>query len=549
MLLDQFKQAGFLHSNGIMNASFVKKLKNNPEWMKELNTYDGESISEKLFLLDGRQKTVCEVCGKPTKFRSFSEGYERFCSAACRKQSSASHRPQLKGAANPETLAKMRATCLSRNGFANPFQQKNLPRGKPNLEKQKATMLERYGVDHVSKIPGISEQKLATFKANYSGKSKAIETNLQRYGVTWATQAPEIIAKIKAARHRNTFETIIKSTRFLERMTPLFSIEEFHGHEHPMRYRCNSCNEEFEASFEDGKLPRCPICFPLRSNSSIAENEIASFVQNLVPSESIIRGDRSILNGKHLDILIPGRKLAIEYNGNYYHAELSAGRGRGYHLEKTLGCEKAGIRLLHIFSDEWIESRPIVESIISSALGVYSNKIGARQLEIAQLPSLASFYDANHIQGRAGSSVNFALIDLQTKEVLAGLSFRKPRFSKKADWEITRFATKLNYSIPGSFSKLLKAFRSKYSGSIITYSERRLFSGKVYLQNGFTALTPSPAGYWYTDDYHRRENRLKFQKHKIAGADPALTEWENMQLLGYDRIWDCGQHVYICSSS
>jgi len=31
---------------------------------------------------------------------------------------------------------------------------------------------------------------------------------------------------------------------------------------------------------------------------------------------------------------------------------------------------------------------------------------------------------------------------------------------------------------------------------------------------------------------------------KLELFDPALTEWENMQLNGYDRIWDCGNRVY-----
>ena len=26
--------------------------------------------------------------------------------------------------------------------------------------------------------------------------------------------------------------------------------------------------------------------------------------------------------------------------------------------------------------------------------------------------------------------------------------------------------------------------------------------------------------------------------------DPHLTEWQNMQLNGYDRIWDCGHYKF-----
>lgn len=44
------------------------------------------------------------------------------------------------------------------------------------------------------------------------------------------------------------------------------------------------------------------------------------------------------------------------------------------------------------------------------------------------------------------------------------------------------------------------------------------------------------------------ESRQKYQKHKLKNKlekfDPNLTEWENMQMNGYDRIWDCGNLVF-----
>jgi hypothetical protein len=44
-------------------------------------------------------------------------------------------------------------------------------------------------------------------------------------------------------------------------------------------------------------------------------------------------------------------------------------------------------------------------------------------------------------------------------------------------------------------------------------------------------------------------SRLKCQKHKLQNIletfDPSLTEWENLQLNDYDRIWDCGVLTYV----
>jgi hypothetical protein len=41
---------------------------------------------------------------------------------------------------------------------------------------------------------------------------------------------------------------------------------------------------------------------------------------------------------------------------------------------------------------------------------------------------------------------------------------------------------------------------------------------------------------------------MNFQKKNIKKYmkyEDSLTEWENMQLNGYDRVWDCGTDVWI----
>jgi hypothetical protein len=43
-------------------------------------------------------------------------------------------------------------------------------------------------------------------------------------------------------------------------------------------------------------------------------------------------------------------------------------------------------------------------------------------------------------------------------------------------------------------------------------------------------------------------NRTHFQKHKLNRIlekfDSGLSEWQNMQINGYDRIWDCGHFKF-----
>ena len=49
-------------------------------------------------------------------------------------------------------------------------------------------------------------------------------------------------------------------------------------------------------------------------------------------------------------------------------------------------------------------------------------------------------------------------------------------------------------------------------------------------------------------NYLNRINRMNYQKHslekKLQTFDANLSEWDNMQLNNFDRIWDCGNLKY-----
>ena len=129
------------------------------------------------------------------------------------------------------------------------------------------------------------------------------------------------------------------------------------------------------------------------------------------------------------------------------------------------------------------------------------------------------------------------------------MSFSKPRFNKKYDYELIRFANTLDTTVLGGFQRLLKTFRNEYKGSIISYANRRLFNGEIYKSAGFKELhTTSPGYIWINHDLNII-SRYKTQKHKLIkniGENIShLSEPEIMENLGYSKLWDCGQKVFI----
>lgn len=77
-------------------------------------------------------------------------------------------------------------------------------------------------------------------------------------------------------------------------------------------------------------------------------------------------------------------------------------------------------------------------------------------------------------------------------------------------------------------------------------------TNNVYLKNGFTLDSTIKPDYSYYNSKvsrYKRFHKFSFGKSSLRIKFPdvyrdELTEWEIMQKLGYDRIWDCGKFKF-----
>ena len=281
-------------------------------------------------------------------------------------------------------------------------------------------------------------------------------------------------------------------------------------------------------------------------NKSLAEKEIADFVRGM--GVDLQCGNRTLLGGKELDMYAPDRGIAIEFNGVYWHSEKN-GKGKNYHLDKQKKCSDIGIRLVHILDTEWKSKEDIVRSRLSNLFGM-SKRVYARKCRVGVVDnSTASvFFDRTHIQGRCAQSVAYGLWYEGT--LVACMSFGKSRFSKKYEWELLRFSNELNTSVVGAAGKLFSYFKKLVNPkSVVSYCDLRWNTGNMYSAIGFTEVGRSSPNYWYTNNYTFLESRMRYQKHKLSNIlplfDESKSEWQNMSDNGFDRIWDCGNSVYV----
>jgi very-short-patch-repair endonuclease len=300
---------------------------------------------------------------------------------------------------------------------------------------------------------------------------------------------------------------------------------------------------------------RCPHCHKKFSNE---EKELLDFIKSFY-NKTIITNTKDVISPYELDIYLPEDKIAIEFDGLYWHSEKFL--NKDYHYLKTKLCNEKGIRLIHIFEDEWYYEykRVITKSKIKYILKCSYDlpKIYARNCEVrpeVNFKEKNDFLVKNHIQGRDMSSIRLGLY--YKGKLVSLMTFGKLRISlgnkhyKSSDdsYELIRFASDINYIVIGAFSKLFNYFINNYDvNTIITYADIRWSEGNIY-NDIFTLDHISKPSYSYTDGI-RRHNRFQFRKQRLKELfpeyyDEKLTEFQIMDKTKYYRIWDCGNYVY-----
>jgi hypothetical protein len=487
--------------NAISSRTFIEDEEQSVLRLRELYTEtsffpDHTPISTRVYAYLNRQDGLirCVVCNQEIKPNNRGQ-QSVFCSGGC----AAKFKP---------LRDRVKQTCQTKYGGNAPASSQTI------LEKIRKTCLERYGAD------------------NYGSTDECVEkmkrTNQKLYGVDWSFQRLDV--KEKCQKLSNDQYTYLNDP-------------------HNMRDRLESIGayamaEEIQVHITTiyKYLSKHGIMTKDNKPVSSVENNLINWIEEFYTGD-IVCNSRTIIPPYELDIYLPDENIAIEYNGVYWHLE-QQGKTRNYHLNKTLQCRSKNIQLYHIFSSDNLD---IWKSVLLNRLGksktIYARKTGVVELDSKEVKE---FCDLHHLQGGVYGSLNYGL--LYNSSIVAVMNFCKSRFNR-ADYELLRFCTSPGYRVVGGASKLLAYFRLSNTGSIVSYANLRWSNGKLYEALGFKLLHRSTPNYFYTKDCYTLYSRNRFQKHmlkdKLESFDPDLTEYENMLNNGYDRIWDCGNLVYL----
>lgn len=536
-----------------------------------------KTISETIYcIIHDINPKICK-CGNPVAFNTLVLGYREYCSINCIYKGQ-DHSNKLvviwddKSKVENMVIARKK-TMMEKYGVEHSFQDPGI------LQKIKDTNNSRYGADSPFESPLIIEKikKICVSKYNveYPFQSSEIQNKTKN---TFTKNHPELSDVMQLARESFVEQHGCNPFALDEVKEKIFNTRiEKRGYKHAQQKHLpakiidilenvdNFVSESKGLTMSEfaEKMGVFPSTIARRAKSyncidnfakimrSKWEYKINEFLINLgfVENVDYTRGDRTVLNGKELDFYFPKLKKAIEVGALYMHSELLRNRGENYHYDKWKIANDQGIELIQYFDHEMMTSWNVIESKILYVLGLIHNTIGARKITlIKQIPYIdeQDFLQKNHLQ-KSTNTRTACFGAYYNNELVAVMSI----LIKNTEMNIIRYATTLDACYPGLFSKMLKQIISQHNiTSVITFSDNRHGSGNLYKQSGFKLIHDVAPSYYYTYDYKKLEHKSKYRKDKIEKKFNVTfsndqTEWDMMQELGYDRVWDAGKKKWL----
>ena len=251
---------------------------------------------------------------------------------------------------------------------------------------------------------------------------------------------------------------------------------------------------------------------------------------------------RTVLKGKELDIFLPEHKLAIEFNGVFWHNE--ACKGITYHYDKWAACNEKGIKLIQIWEDEWDRNPDLVVRTITAALSRPATPVADGEPTLITAEQAASFLEENHLEGfvEGTSYIGFqSLNDLEAVMVLG--KDNKPGFLR-----IKRYAS--NTPEPEVFQRMIAYAREVHDPAGFAHlSDNCKPADELYRSSGFKADREFPPDYMYVVNGVRESKTeydvTRFKEDSALSYETGLDIIQLADLNNISRIWDAGKTRWI----
>jgi len=306
-----FTRNGKLNSNILRKDSVFFKTALYFNILEETKFLSNAKLQQRLWhIFNDTTMIKCAECGINTNFISINQGYHTYCSWRC--------------STNSESV-KLKSKATKTKKYNNPCYN--------NPEKTKKTLLERYGAEHALQLKEFKDKALNTKldrygDENYNNREKALDTNFERFGMAHYKQ-----------QH---FSKHIQNILFNKTEFKKFTDDKSAG----------TCAVELSVDYNTIVKYAKLYNVELAQYKSRQEQLIADYLDKL--NIKYLRNTRKIIKPKELDFYLTDYKLAIEFNGVFWHNPNFYGSKLAwflYHQNKIEECNLRGIKLIHIWEN------------------------------------------------------------------------------------------------------------------------------------------------------------------------------------------------------
>ena len=434
---------------------------------------------------------------------------------------------------SPSAKARRVQTVLNKYGCRNPQQNEEV------RKRTELTNIERYGYKSSAMSPKVKKKQGQTnllrygnvsFLASEEGKRRVMESVRSKYNVDNVMFDPAVRKK-----------QIENSKRACYKKYGVYYHTQLPEH---WKQMWETCERKYGVKY--------PCLLPQCQNSGSVVSKVNVKFHGYLEMYGIESEYEFRVGNNSYDIGLESIKTLIELNPVHTHNSYCGYKGHkdkakdsNYHLNKSKLAEKYGYRCIHVW--DWDDWEKVVNLVLPTSRRLY-----ARTCRVVELDKEATdkCLSDNHLQGTCkGQTVRLGLT--YNDELVEVMTFGKPRYNRKFEWEILRLCALPGTSVVGGPSRLFSHFVKKCNPeSVLSYCDRSKFTGNVYESIGMTlADEGTPNKHWYSPRKSERMQHITNNFLLQRGFDQIFgTSYgkgtSNEQLMlerCYLPVYDCGQ--------
>lgn len=191
--------------------------------------------------------------------------------------------------------------------------------------------MEKYGVKNPSQLKEI--------------RDKVDNTNLKKYGVKNVMYIGMSEEKIETLKNKDKFKKLILENNYKHtyELANYFNITEATINQYINKYHLRNL---FDYSQSKGEL------------------EVRNFINEYYKT---VNNSREIVKPYELDIYIPEKNIAIEYNGEYWHSQER--RSMNDKIKQYL-CREKNIELIIVWEKDWYSRKEEIKNMLLEKLNI-----------------------------------------------------------------------------------------------------------------------------------------------------------------------------------